>query len=151
MRRTPGLKKGNQHSGQGLIMLYPVTTLSASVLFVLLVVLSARVIGTRRHGKVSLGDGGDERLLRRIRGQANLSEYAPAGLILMFLAESQGAWTWLVLATAIVFVTGRLLHGIAFGFSDNWTFGRFFGMLLTFTGIMVFALTNLAMFAIWLF
>ena len=129
-------------------MAYPVTTLAATILGMWLLVLSVRVIRGRRDHKVSLGDGGNEMLNRRIRAQGNLAEYGPFGLILMFLAESQGAWPWLVALIAGIFVVGRLLHGYAFSFTPNWAFGRFSGMLMTFTGLFLFAILNAALLVI---
>ncbi|MEO0679422.1 MAG: MAPEG family protein, partial [Pseudomonadota bacterium] len=50
----------------------------------------------RQGAGVSLGDGGDLRLQRRTRAQGNLVEYAPLFLILLALAEMQGAAGWLL-------------------------------------------------------
>ena len=125
--------------------MYPITTLTAVILGLWLVVLSIRVVDARRSQSVSLGDGDNELLTRRIRAQGNLSEYAPIGLILLLLAEAQGCPVWLVALIALVFVTGRLMHGIAFSFTSRWVLGRFGGMVMTFTAIGLLALTNLAL------
>lgn len=124
-------------------MSYPVTTLSAAILGLLLVILSVQVIRARSTSKVSLGDGGDEGLIRRMRGQANFSEYAPMGLILMFLAEAAGSNHVALITCAGIFVLGRLMHGITFGFLEYWMIGRFGGTLLTFIGLVLLALLNL--------
>lgn len=129
-------------------MAYPITTLSAVILGLWLVVLSVRVIRGRRDNKVSLGDGGNDLLNRRIRAQGNLSEYAPISLVLIFLAESQGGPAWLVALLAAIFVTGRLLHGYALSFTENWGFGRLGGMMMTFSALFLLATVNAVLLAI---
>ena len=128
-------------------MPYPVTTITAVILGLWLVWLSVRVIGVRQSEGVSLGVGENEKLERRIRGQGNLSEYAPIALILLFLAEAQGANVWLVGGTAAILIAGRLLHGIAFSFTEKWVFGRLGGMIMTFGAIIILALINTGLLA----
>ncbi|MEM9278908.1 MAG: MAPEG family protein, partial [Pseudomonadota bacterium] len=106
MQFAPGITESRKHSGTRLIVLVPVTTIAATVLGVWLVILSLRVISQRRTASVSLGDGGDENLSRRIRAQANLSEYAPTGLILLLLAELQGTQLWWLVICASLLVLG---------------------------------------------
>ena len=83
---------------------YPITTLSAAVLGLWLIVLSWRVITARQNNEKT---GEKDILERRIRGQANLTEYAPMALILMFLAEHGGAATWWVAVLAGIFEVGK--------------------------------------------
>lgn len=68
-----------------------VSALYASTLALLFVALCARTIMARRRARVALGDGGDRILQRRLRAHGNFAEYVPIGLILMALAEFQGA------------------------------------------------------------
>ena len=56
----------------------PITSLYSGIIGLLLVILSARVILTRRRLRISLGSGGDAVLERRIRAQGNLAEYVPS-------------------------------------------------------------------------
>ena len=60
-----------------------ITEFYAGVLAILFFALSIRVVAVR--GRVSLGDGGDPMVLRRMRGHANFAEYVP--LILLNGAE----------------------------------------------------------------
>ena len=95
------------------------TALYASLLAILLFILSIRVIGLRGNPAVAFiaqGKGDDELLQRAIRAHGNLTEYLPTMLILLFLLETSGfADTRLhVLATA--FLLGRVMHGICMGF-----------------------------------
>jgi uncharacterized membrane protein YecN with MAPEG domain len=126
-------------------MFLPVTILSSAILAILLVILSLRVIGIRRKERVSLGDGGNELLSLRIRGQGNLAEYGPLGLFLLLLLELQGTPVYLTALAALVFLTGRLLHGYAFGFTDGNMKLRVLGMQLTISGIILLVVLNVLM------
>lgn len=90
-------------------MLY-ITAISAAILGVLNVMLALKVVGIRRTEKISVGDGGNEALLRAMRAQANLLEYAPLALILLGCAEINGAPRLLIGVVAIAFVAGRIMH-----------------------------------------
>ena len=91
--------------------------------------LAFRVGIVRRSEKISIGDGGSERLTARMRAQLNFAEYAPIVLILIALIElAVGTVDWLWGAAAL-FVAARILH--PFGM-DGWKPGRVIGILLTF-------------------
>jgi len=106
-----------------------ITTFYAGLLAILFFVLSMRVVAVR--GRVSLGDGGDEVVLRRMRGHANFAEYVPFILLMMALLEYGHAPRWQLHAMGLTLVVARLLHGIALSFTPKWRFGRFYGALLT--------------------
>jgi uncharacterized protein len=116
-----------------------ITPLYAGLLAILFLALSIRVIQKRTN--VSLGDGGDPELLRRIRGHGNFAEYVPLMLLMMALLEYGGALpAWLLHALGITLVVARVLHGIALSFTAKWKFGRFYGTLLSFIVLLVLAL-----------
>jgi uncharacterized membrane protein YecN with MAPEG domain len=108
-----------------------VTSLYAGLLALIFLALSARVVAVR--GRVSLGDGGDPEVLRRMRGHANFAEYVPLILVMMALLEYQQIAAWQLHAIGATLVFARLIHGIALSFTKKWFFGRFFGTVLTFT------------------
>jgi uncharacterized protein len=108
-----------------------VTPFYAGLLAVFFFVLSARVVAVRR--RVSLGDGGDPVVLRRMRGQANFAEYVPLILLMMAFLEYNRIAAWQLHAMGATLVVARLLHGAALSFTRKWFFGRFFGTALTFT------------------
>ena len=85
------------------------------------------------RGRVSLGDGGDPEVLRRMRGHANFAEYVPLILVMMALLEYQQIAAWQLHAIGATLVFARVIHGIALSFTKKWFFGRFFGTVLTFT------------------
>jgi uncharacterized membrane protein YecN with MAPEG domain len=93
----------------------PITALYAALLTALFVVLSVRVIATRRGSGAPLGDGGNPELLRRIRVQGNFAEYVPLALILLGLAEGLHTPVWLLHLLGLGLLIGRLLH--AYGVS----------------------------------
>jgi uncharacterized membrane protein YecN with MAPEG domain len=75
--------------------------------------LGRRVGQMRMAHKVSIGDGGAEPLIARMRAQANFVEWAPFFLILLAaieLARGQPLWLWIL---AALFIVARILH--AFG------------------------------------
>ncbi len=120
-----------------------VTMISAGLLGLLLVILGARVVLIRLKDKVSLGDGGDGVLLARIRAHGNCAEWAPIGLILLFLTEQAHGRAWHVVALAAMLVVGRLLHPLGLRTPEP-NMARTLGMVLTWTSIVAMALLLLA-------
>ena len=121
----------------------PITTLLASALVLWLLILSANVIRQRGVAKVSLGDGGDESLIRKSRAQGNLVEYAPFMIIMVGLAEFQNANTAVTAGLAGLFFLSRLAHGYALSFSTHSPMGRGGGSLGTFISMAAMALFNI--------
>jgi uncharacterized protein len=120
-----------------------ITALYASLLVPLFILLSLRVIRTRRGRKVSIGDGQDQHMLRAMRVHANFAEYVPMSVLMMALAESTGVHHWLLHAAGGALIAGRLSH--AYGVSqttENFRF-RVTGMALTFTVLGVLAVACL--------
>jgi uncharacterized protein len=115
-----------------------VTPFYAGLLALWFVVLSVRVV-LRRQGGPSLGDGGDVRMLRVIRGHANFAEYVPLILLLMALLELGHTSMYVLHALGILLLAGRLLHGYALSFTDRFRFGRFYGAGLTLFVLLVSA------------
>src|SRR5258706_7209891 len=113
-----------------------VTPIYAGILAILFFVLSLRVIALRGHG-ASLGDGGDPKLLRRIRAHGNFIEYVPLILIMMGMLELSRYSVYLLHALGITLVVARLLHGYALSFTERFKFGLFWGTALTFLVMLV--------------
>lgn len=90
--------------------------------------LAFRVGQVRRAAKISIGDGGNERLTARMRAHLNFAEFAPVVLILIALIElAVGTEFWLWIAAGL-FVIARVLHPLGM---DGWMPGRGIGIGLT--------------------
>lgn len=109
----------------------PITMLYAGALAFVLLALSVRVIQARGATKVFIGDGGNELMIRRMRGQANFVEYVPLILVLLALLEYRGTAAWLLHAFGASLVVARVLHAYAFAFSAHFPPGRFLGTAVT--------------------
>jgi uncharacterized membrane protein YecN with MAPEG domain len=113
-----------------------VTPLYAGLLALLFFALSLRVVQMRGTG-ISLGDGGNTTMLRRIRGHGNFAEYVPLVLIMMALLELSKFSIYVLHALGITLFVARLLHGYALSFTEKFKFGRFWGTLLTYIVMVV--------------
>ncbi|MEM9263136.1 MAG: MAPEG family protein [Pseudomonadota bacterium] len=122
---------------------FSVSPIYAAVLAIILVVLSIRVISVRREAKVSVGDGGNEVLTRRVRTQANFAEYAPMGLLLIILAEGGGAPGFLLHGLGLMLTSGRILHALGMSSKEAPAMFRVGGMMLTFLSLLAGAVIAL--------
>ena len=113
-----------------------ITAFYAGVLGLLYLVLSLRVVQQRQRG-IPLGDRGDPRMLRVIRGHANFAEYVPLILVMMLMLELGHTSRYLLHALGIVLVAGRVLHGYALCFTARFRAGRLWGATLTFAVLLV--------------
>jgi uncharacterized membrane protein YecN with MAPEG domain len=89
----------------------PVTLSAAAACALLNFWLGSRIARFRVDYKVSVGDGGHEPLLRRMRAQANFIEHAPFFLILLAGLELSGAYEPVLALIAAIFVLARIAHG----------------------------------------
>ncbi len=113
-----------------------VTPMYAGLLSLLYLVLSYRVTQARGHG-VSLGDGGDPVLLRRIRGHGNFAEYVPLILLMIGLLELGNFPAYVLHVLGLTLLIARLLHGYSLSFTEFFKFGRYWGTALTFLLLLV--------------
>lgn len=121
----------------------PVTLTIAAGAALVNIWLMIRCGQARTKGGVSIGDGGDEYLIRRMRAHANFVESAPFVLVLIAALEATGGtnnWLW---GMGILYIVGRLAHGLGM---DGGAFGkgRMVGTLITFV-----TLIGLAGWALW--
>ncbi len=120
-----------------------ITSLYAVPLALIYLALSARVITYRRGHKLGLGDHGDKSLLKRMRAHANFAEYAPFALVLMGLAEWQGASAIVIHGIGVLLLAGRAAHAYGFSASPPKMKLRVNGMLATFASIVLSVLAIL--------
>ena len=126
----------------------PVVFLYAALLGLLFVSLSTRTILTRRRLGISLGDAGDDSMLRAIRVHSNFAEYVPLSLLLIYFVEIGGASPLFVHALGASVVAGRVLHAYGLGGREERSMFRALGMALTLTPIGIAAIRLLLFHAV---
>ncbi len=108
-------------------MVLPVTLCLTSAAVLVNFWLGMRIGKLRHETGISVGDGGDEAIMRRMRAQSNFGEQTPLTLLLVAAVELAGqGGVWLAPAGA-VFILGRIAHGI--GMDGAFKAGRPIGML----------------------
>lgn len=116
----------------------PVTLTIAAAAAVLHIWLAGRVSQLRRGYRISIGDGGNEALHRRIRAHGNYTENMPIVLILLGLVELAGGDPRILWGAAILFVVSRILH--AFGMDRTPPSKlRMFGMMGSILALLILA------------
>lgn len=92
--------------------------------------LAMRCGKVRMAEKIMHGDGGNALMLRRMRAQANFTEYTPIALVLIVLLDLSDVHTTGLALTALAFMIGRVLHAIGMD-AEGENKPRMIGMLLT--------------------
>jgi uncharacterized membrane protein YecN with MAPEG domain len=116
-------------------MYLPISLVAAGAAALLNLWLSMRIGAVRSATKVSVGDGGDERLIRRMRAQANFIENAPIVLILIAVIEAARPMNvWLAIVAAL-FIVSRVAHGLGMDGGALKT-GRMIGTLVTMSALL---------------
>jgi uncharacterized protein len=87
-----------------------ITTLFALPLIAIWFILWMGVTSTRPTYNASIGDAGKPELLLKIRRHGNFIEWVPFVLVLMILAEAQGANATLLYAAGALLLLGRIAH-----------------------------------------
>jgi uncharacterized membrane protein YecN with MAPEG domain len=110
--------------------LLPITLTAAAAAAVLNIWLGARVINARGPLKISVGDGGSEAVLRRMRAQANFVENAPFFLILLGAIELADGHKLILWIVAVAFILARIAHALGMD-AGSPRLLRVFGMTTT--------------------
>ena len=118
-------------------MMLPVTLVTAAAAVFLNIWLGLRIGQFRGKFKVSVGDGGHEPLLRRMRAQANYIESAPFVLVLIAALEISGASSTGLAAIAAIYVLVRIAHAIGMEAAEKRRFREIGAMG---TGLVMVAL-----------
>ncbi len=119
-----------------------ISAVYASLLALLIVWLSIKVINVRRTHKVRLGDGDIPELRAAVRAQGNATEYIPILLILLILLELAGAMPLIIHLAGVAILCGRLIHARGI-FKDAMPY-RVLGMQITLYTLILLALANIA-------
>jgi len=119
------------------------TSLYASLIAIILIILSIRVIAVRGNPAFkffTLKSDDKFTLERVIRGHSNLIEYAPIFLILLYFFEITKSNSFYVHVYGFAFLIGRLMHGYCFAFTKKNMFLRVGGTVLTLGCILIVAI-----------
>lgn len=111
-------------------MILAVTLTAAAAAAIVNLWLFVRVGMLRRKLGISVGDGGNEALQRRMRAQLNFAENVPIVLVLIVALEIAGIGESWLAYVAGAFILGRVAHG--FGMDGGKAqIGRVIGVLVT--------------------
>lgn len=115
-----------------------ITAVFAALLAMIQIAFTMRVIGLRFSSHISLGDGGNDELLKRMRAHGNFVETVPMALMLLLLNEMSGTGVNILYGLGGTLVVARLLHYVGVAFKVPLFF-RFIGMLTTIIVILALA------------
>ena len=111
-------------------IILPTTLATAAAAALINFWLANRVGRVRMREKISIGDGGNEGLSRRMRAQLNFAENTPFVLILIAAIELSGrGGVWLSLVGG-AYMLGRVLHGLGMD-GGSLEKGRMIGTVVT--------------------
>ena len=103
----------------------------AAILGLLFVPFTFYVGAYRVKHNISLLDGGDQELARRIRAQGNFVETVPLAVILIILMELSGASSTWIHTLGSVLVAARVMHYVTIATNPAATAPRVSGMFGT--------------------
>ena len=109
-------------------MVLTTTLCTAAAAAILNIWLGIRIGQLRTSLKISIGDGGNEQVIRRMRAQSNFIENAPLVLVLIGAIELARPGNTILAAVAAVFIVGRVLHGLGMD-GGSFAIGRMIGTL----------------------
>jgi len=124
----------------------PVSALYAGLLGLLLVFLAARVSLLRSKLNVGIGHGSDPALARAIRVHGNAVEWVLPMLVLLLVAEIDGAGRGFLHLCGGAFLAARIAHAVALSRTSKGSTGRFWGTAGSWLVIAALALWNIAAF-----
>lgn len=101
------------------------------------------IVKVRWGKKVSLGDGGDDELMRKVRAHGNFVETVPMILFLMVISELSGAPFWALHILGGLALVARISHYIGVTTGSGHGKFRFYGMVMTIIVFVLGALLNL--------
>ena len=123
-----------------------ITGLYVALAALLVVALSIRVVLRRIGARISLGDGDDKELKKRIRAQANAIEYLPLALLLLLLLELNQTLPLLLHAFGVVLIAARVVHGFGLSRTGGISPERLIG-----TSVTWLVMAAMALLLIWQF
>ncbi len=125
-------------------MTAPVTGLYAGLLMLLLLVLAGRVTLLRSKLRIGTGHGNDPDLARAIRVHGNAVEWIVPMLVVLLIAELDGASRTFLHVCGVTFVVSRIAHAVGLSRTTKESRGRFWGMAGTWFVIVALAAWDMA-------
>ncbi|WNO11462.1 MAPEG family protein [Teredinibacter sp. KSP-S5-2] len=121
-----------------------ITSLTASIVGILTLVLAYRVAYIRKYNSVQPGINGDLDFTVAFRAHANLVEYAPIFLILLAIAEFNQINSSLLIFVATAFTISRIAHAIGYTVNKGGKSAlRSLGNSVTWIMLLLICLINL--------
>jgi len=111
----------------------------SGLLILVLLVLSVRVVMTRRRQRVILGDGGDQTMIVAARRFGNAAEYTPIAIGALILLALIGWQAWIIHLIGGAFFLGRVVHPLGLAFGKGPPPARVIGMTLTWLPLLAAA------------
>lgn len=111
-------------------MFLTVTLASAAAAALLNVWLMIRIGAVRRANRITVGDGGNEALQRRMRAQANYIENTPIVLVLIAAIELAELGSWWLPIVAALYIAARIAHALGMD-GGKWATGRMIGTIIS--------------------
>src|SRR5271169_1926093 len=124
-------------------MTAPVTGLYAGLLVLLLLVLGVRVTLLRSKLGIGTGHGNDPDLARAIRVHGNAVEWILPMLVVLLIAELDGASRTFLHVCGVTFVVSRVAHAVGLSRTTKESRGRFWGMAGTWFVIVTLAVWDM--------
>lgn len=106
-----------------------ISGLYAAIFALIQLWLTICVVKVRVKDEISLGDGGNDELVRRMRAHGNFVETVGIVILLMLIAELSGAPFWALHILGALMLVGRILHAV--GILKDVMRARFIGMNMT--------------------
>lgn len=116
-------------------MVLPVTLSAAAAAAIINFWLAMRIGKLRVSEKVSIGDGGNDMLARRMRAQINFAENTPLVLVLIAGIELARPGSAILALVAGIYALGRVAHGVGMD-GRAFAVGRSIGITITFLTLL---------------
>ena len=125
-------------------LVLPITLGAVAAAALINIWLTIRCGQVRTAEKVSVGDGGNDKLIRRMRAHANFNENTPIVLVLIAALELANPGSPALAVVAGVYLAGRVMHGLGMD-GGSFAIGRMIGTLitlLTLLGLAIWAIMS---------
>lgn len=107
-----------------------ITALYASILAIMFLVISYRLVFLRYRLYIPIGDGGHDEMKKLLQVRGNMIDYVPLILLMMYILENFGMPDELLHLLGISVVVSRLLQGWGLSMSTGASIGRISGGIL---------------------